>query len=67
MQYRDPPSMVALTGYGQPSDRAASLAAGFHAHLTKPLSPHELDAVMATLCPAPVPAVSAVRPAADTD
>jgi signal transduction histidine kinase/CheY-like chemotaxis protein len=34
--------LVALTGYGQASDRAASSAAGFDAHLTKPVSPQEL-------------------------
>ncbi|MBG9387760.1 ATP-binding response regulator [Caenimonas aquaedulcis] len=34
--------LVALTGYGQATDRAASRAAGFDAHLTKPVSPSEL-------------------------
>jgi CheY-like chemotaxis protein/two-component sensor histidine kinase len=34
--------LVALTGYGQASDRAASSAAGFDAHLTKPAAPQEL-------------------------
>ena len=34
--------LVALTGYGQAADMAASKAAGFDAHLTKPVSPDEL-------------------------
>ncbi len=34
--------LIALTGYGQASDRADSSAAGFDAHLTKPVSPQEL-------------------------
>jgi signal transduction histidine kinase/CheY-like chemotaxis protein len=31
------PYLVALTGYGQPEDRARALAAGFDVHLTKPV------------------------------
>ena len=38
--------LVAVTGYGQASDRATSEAAGFAAHLVKPIS---LDAVLATI------------------
>jgi signal transduction histidine kinase/CheY-like chemotaxis protein len=34
--------LVALTGYGQATDRAASKRAGFEAHLTKPVSPSDL-------------------------
>jgi signal transduction histidine kinase/ActR/RegA family two-component response regulator len=34
--------LVALTGYGQAADMAASKAAGFDAHLTKPVSPADL-------------------------
>jgi CheY-like chemotaxis protein len=34
--------LVALTGYGQPEDRARALAAGFDQHLTKPVSVAEL-------------------------
>jgi two-component system CheB/CheR fusion protein len=33
--------MVALTGYGQASDQAAALQAGFDQHLVKPLDPDE--------------------------
>jgi two-component system CheB/CheR fusion protein len=38
--------LVALTGYGQPSDRERSARAGFDAHLLKPV---DTDAVMETL------------------
>jgi signal transduction histidine kinase/ActR/RegA family two-component response regulator len=34
--------LVALTGYGQAADMAASKSAGFDAHLTKPVNPGEL-------------------------
>jgi DNA-binding response OmpR family regulator len=33
---------IALSGYGQEEDVRASLAAGFTAHLTKPLDPERL-------------------------
>jgi PAS domain S-box-containing protein len=38
--------LVAVTGYGQASDRARSQAAGFHHHLVKPVDLASLDAVM---------------------
>jgi len=38
--------LVALTGYGQPSDRERALSAGFVRHLAKPVSPEELRAVL---------------------
>ncbi|MCB9541613.1 MAG: PAS domain S-box protein [Myxococcales bacterium] len=49
---RDEPTMadvllVALTGYGRPEDKAASLAAGFDAHLTKPVDPESIAAILA--------------------
>jgi CheY-like chemotaxis protein len=31
------PKLIAVTGYGQPADRARSLAAGFDRHLVKPV------------------------------
>jgi len=34
--------MIAVTGWGQESDRAKSLEAGFDAHLTKPIDPEML-------------------------
>jgi CheY-like chemotaxis protein len=36
-QMTKPPRLVAITGYGQESDRARSLAAGFERHLVKPV------------------------------
>jgi len=38
--------LVALTGYGSPSDRQALLAAGFDEHLVKPVSPSDLARVL---------------------
>lgn len=34
--------LVALTGYGEPDDRQRALAAGFDAHLVKPVDPDDL-------------------------
>jgi PAS domain S-box-containing protein len=42
----DPPLLVAVTGYGQDSDRAASSDAGFYAHLTKPVRLNDLTALL---------------------
>jgi CheY-like chemotaxis protein len=44
---RTPPVLVALTGWGQAADRAASREAGFDAHLVKPVSVASLEAVLA--------------------
>lgn len=41
--------LVALTGYGQPSDRERALAAGFDAHLVKPVAVDALEAVIRRL------------------
>jgi signal transduction histidine kinase/ActR/RegA family two-component response regulator len=38
---------IALTGYARADDRARALAAGFQAHVTKPLEPTELFAAIA--------------------
>ncbi len=38
--------LVALTGYGQPSDRQAALEAGFDDHLVKPITPADLSRVL---------------------
>jgi len=43
------PYMVAVTGRGRQEDRAASLAAGFDEHLTKPVAPQELLALLRTV------------------
>jgi signal transduction histidine kinase len=40
---------VALTGYARAEDRARSLAAGFQAHVPKPVDPAELTAAIATI------------------
>jgi CheY-like chemotaxis protein len=39
--------LVALTGYGQASDRSRALEAGFDIHLLKPVDPIELEGVIA--------------------
>jgi PAS domain S-box-containing protein len=44
-----PMKLVAATGYGQPSDRARTSAAGFDAHLVKPIDLDELRAVVERL------------------
>ena len=41
--------LVALTGYGRPEDSDRALAAGFDAHLVKPVDPEELNQVLAAL------------------
>ena len=38
--------LIALTGWGQPKDRHQSLAAGFNAHLVKPVGHEELVAAL---------------------
>ena len=38
--------LVALTGWGQDSDRRRSHEAGFNSHLTKPVDPHVLDELL---------------------
>jgi CheY-like chemotaxis protein len=40
---------VALTGYARAEDRARILAAGFQAHVSKPVDPVELTAAIATI------------------
>jgi signal transduction histidine kinase len=41
--------LVALTGYGQASDRARTTEAGFDAHLVKPIDPEKLDGFIRSL------------------
>ena len=43
--------LIALTGWGTEDDIRKSKMAGFHAHLTKPVDPEAVDAVLATLLP----------------
>jgi signal transduction histidine kinase/CheY-like chemotaxis protein len=40
--------LIALTGYGQPDDRARAAAAGFDVHITKPLDFRTLERLIAT-------------------
>ena len=41
--------MVAVTGYGRAEDKAKAIAAGFDAHMVKPIDPSELVAKLASL------------------
>jgi two-component system CheB/CheR fusion protein len=38
--------LIAITGFGRAKDRLRSKKAGFDAHLTKPVNPHELAEVL---------------------
>jgi len=40
--------LVALTGYGQPEDRRRAAAAGFDAHITKPINFTRLGEILST-------------------
>ena len=42
--------LVALTGWGQPADRARASDAGFDHHLTKPIDYEELEALLTKFC-----------------
>jgi DNA-binding response OmpR family regulator len=41
-------TLIAITGWGQESDRAAARDAGFDAHFTKPVDPDELIETLAS-------------------
>jgi CheY-like chemotaxis protein len=43
--------LIAISGYGQPSDREQSKAAGFARHLVKPVDPAELQRLLEGLGP----------------
>ena len=43
--------LVALTGYGQPEDVRRALAAGFNAHIVKPVDPDSLAKTLSELTP----------------
>lgn len=45
---RRPPVSVLVTGYGSAEDQARSHAAGFHAHLVKPITIPELERTLRT-------------------
>ena len=44
--------LIALTGWGTEDDIRKSKMAGFHAHLTKPVEPESVEALLAKLLPA---------------
>src|SRR5262245_51829268 len=46
--------LVALTGYGQPEDRARAKEAGFDAHLVKPIEPAKLLQILDSLTDTPL-------------
>jgi len=41
-----PPYAIAMSGFGQISDRQRSLAAGYRHHLLKPVEPNRLEALL---------------------
>ena len=49
----NPPPLIAITGYGQASDRDTSLEAGFRAHLTKPVDVDRLTVLLERLLESP--------------
>jgi len=51
--------LVALTGWGQPSDKRQAEEAGFDAHLVKPVPPEMLDRLLAALSVSRAPADAA--------
>jgi CheY-like chemotaxis protein len=46
-------ALIALTGWGQPADRDRTLAAGFDAHLTKPVQGADILRTLDTLASGP--------------
>jgi signal transduction histidine kinase/CheY-like chemotaxis protein len=45
--------LIALTGWGQPADRAQASKAGFDHHLTKPIDHEELEGLLSRICNQP--------------
>jgi CheY-like chemotaxis protein len=43
------PIVIAVTGYGQAEDRRRTQEAGFDHHLTKPVDPKEVMAIIASV------------------
>jgi CheY-like chemotaxis protein len=50
LQGGDAVTLIALTGWGQPADRARARDAGFDHHLTKPIDHDELAGLLTRLC-----------------
>jgi two-component system CheB/CheR fusion protein len=42
-------TMVAITGYSQPSDQLRSKESGFQHHLVRPVKMHDLDRILSEL------------------
>jgi CheY-like chemotaxis protein len=40
--------LIAVTGYGRTEDRVRALTGGFNYHVTKPVNPDEMDAIIRT-------------------
>ena len=57
------PTLIAVTGWGQESDRRRALEAGFDQHLIKPVSPRDLRRVLLDIASAGAPERSGGRPA----
>jgi hypothetical protein len=55
---------IALTAYARPEDRVKAMVAGFQQHLSKPVEPAELIAVVATLMNGRAPADARSNPPA---
>jgi len=51
MQQGQAPLLIALTGWGQASDKRRAADAGFDEHLTKPVDPNVLMSLIATRFP----------------
>ena len=49
----DQPVLIAITGWGQEQDRRLTQAAGFTAHLTKPVNLDQLEAVLSQIAVSP--------------
>jgi two-component system CheB/CheR fusion protein len=41
--------LIAVTGYGRTEDRVKALTGGFNYHVTKPVNPDEMDAIIRNL------------------
>jgi signal transduction histidine kinase/ActR/RegA family two-component response regulator len=52
---------IAVTGYGQESDRQRAMAAGFHHHMVKPVDFAVLESLVGSLSPPPSQRPSSVR------
>jgi two-component system CheB/CheR fusion protein len=46
-------TLLAMTGWGQDADKQAARAAGFDDHLTKPVDPEDVEAVLSRLLKEP--------------